>query len=318
MKFAIKIFVASLLVVGTNQLLSQHYLQSAVSRSAMLRLDEAAHAYPRPVTTVFVGDSHMGRAIDPREFGREAFSLWSPGQCFIRSHYRLQDFMDASDHAVERVILSVSLHSFREARVRRITILPWLKYIPFGEVNAAFDLPADFAWTRARAALFPYAGHFEDHFLMREEDVSVEDVIDAQGALPHKPVPAPSEWTQDMALARLALQFESGPEALSEGYAAYLARTVALARTRGASVYLVTTPVTKAYWEEARLLVALEEFYAIIGAQSGATHLDYHDLYFDRPELFRDPDHLNEAGSIEFAKLLKEDMEAIAARQSAE
>lgn len=308
MKMLLKIVVALALILVTNSLLSGYYLRYGVSRSAIRVLDEAAGAYPHPISTLFVGDSHMGRSVDPRVLGPDAYSLWSPGRCFVQSYYLLDVFLDETDHPVDTLVVAVSLHSFREFHLRKITEPPWPKYIRYGEVAKVFEKPAGFVWRRARATFMPYAGNFEDYFLMHRDDVTVEDVVALQGGLPHRKVPPPAEWTAIMATTRLDALFPRGPQPISEGYTIYLGRIVELLRARGAKVVLITTPVTRVYWEEAGAYVSYDAFYAAIARQSGAIYIDYHDLLFDRPELFRDLDHLNEAGSEVFSEQLKADL----------
>lgn len=308
MKMLLKIVVALVLILVTNGLLSDYYLRYGVSRSAVLALDEAPGAYPNPISTLFVGDSHMGRSVDPRIFGPDAYSLWSPGQCYVRSYYRLEAFLDETDPPLDRLVITVGLHSFREWRLRAITKPPWPKYIRYWEVGEAFDRPARFAWHRTRAAFIPYAGNFEDYFLKREENTTVADVVALQGGLPYPQIMPPAEWTAEMATASLDAQFPTGPQPISEGYTIYLGRIVELLRARGTEVVLITAPVTRVYWEEAGAYVSYDVFYATIAAQSGVTYFDYHDLLFDRPELFRDVDHLNEEGSEVFSEQLKADL----------
>ena len=114
----------------------------------------------------------------------------------------------------------------------------------------------------------------------------------------------------ELAILRLNAQFTQGPEPISEGYVIYLERIIALARANGAKVVLITTPVSREYWDAALAYVPIDDFYATIDALR-AKHLDYHDMYFDRPEVFEDSDHLSkDAGSI-FSARLKADLEAL-------
>jgi len=93
----------------------------------------------------------------------------------------------------------------------------------------------------------------------------------------------------------------------------YFEKIMQLCQDHGVDVFLLRIPMSKEFYEEATRIVPVEKLYREVEAIASRYSVyvgmyDYHDLYFEHPEYFFDPDHLNVKGSDLFTTRFAENL----------
>lgn len=318
MRLTMKIVAGIVLALVANGVLSDLYRRGPARSSGNAVLDAAFYEYPHDVEILLVGNSHIGSQVDPRRLGPEAFSLTSPGESYIQTYYRLRYVLEETEHAVDTIVLPASLHCFNVQQTQRMSGAPWPKYLDYWEIGAEFGERGGFAVKYLRDAFAPYTGRFEDFLIEPESDWTIEEVIERQGAKHFSDRPMDADTLAFLASQRVQTHFWDGMERrfwFDERVATYLEKILELAGEHEIRVVLVRTPVSRDYWRLAsdRIDVAYldRRLGDLIAGRAYVTLLDYHDLYYERPELFYDGDHLGETGNALFTEHLRRALDEI-------
>lgn len=318
MRPTIKIVAGVLMALLINGILSELYRRGPAQRSSKAVWDAAFYEYPHDVELLMMGSSHIGMQVDARIMGPNAFTLSTPGESYIQTYYRLRYVLEHTDHPIDTVVLPASLHSFIVQQTTRMDVAPWPKYLDYWEIGAEFGERTNYALKFARNALVPYAGRFEDFVIEANDDWSVEETIEMQGTkfIPDREMDA--ETLKYLSAVRVRDHFWEGMKQqfwFDERVARYLEKVLDLAQEHDIRVVLVRTPLAEEYWRLANERIDVEyldrRVADFIQGRSKVSYLDYYDLYFDRPELFFDGDHLGEAGSAIFTEHLARELEKI-------
>ena len=100
---------------------------------------------------------------------------------------------------------------------------------------------------------------------------------------------------------------------LDSSIAVYFEKILQLCQKNQIRVIMVRIPMSEEFYEEESRIVPVDKLYAAVediacrySVYDGT--MDYHDLFFDHPEYFFDPDHLNIRGADLFTIRLVRDL----------
>jgi len=96
----------------------------------------------------------------------------------------------------------------------------------------------------------------------------------------------------------------------------YFEKILQLCQANNVKVLMVRYPMTREFHEEEIKIVPAEKLFAEIAAITSKYPVfkglfDYHNIFFDHPEYFFDPDHLNVKGSDLFTMQFAKDMKSL-------
>jgi hypothetical protein len=179
----------------------------------------------------------------------------------------------------------------------------WGRYADFLELGALRGDRLGYAGRWAKAGAAPYVG---------ELDVALQWLTRSRHF--RDPTARDAPWTvADVeGGVEAARRHLLGSDPWDEAMVDALRRLVADLRERGIRVILVRFPVTAAYAKESRRLGAdparRDALLAELQAGGGVDHLDHEALFFGRPDLFGDGDHLAPRGKRLFTDVLARDL----------
>jgi hypothetical protein len=270
------------------------------------KMDARWLAGPRPVQVMIAGDSHARFAVEAPVLGR-AVNIAVPGEHYQKTTYRVPWLLDHGTRKVEAVLLpfdAVTFASFKDDSFS--PELVWGRYVDFLELGLRKRQPFRYAGRWAKARLAPYVGEMEVmlQFLLRSKHFRDPEgegsalqltVFESGERAAHRHLFGADPWDPDMEWAFRRLLFELG--------------------SRGLRVVLVRYPVTEDYARESRALGAdpalRDRLLAEIARPGSVEHLDYEALFFGRPGMFADGDHLSQAGKRKFSEILASDLRAL-------
>jgi len=161
---------------------------------------------------------------------------------------------------------------------------------------------------------FSYAGNYKDIQLSILYRIKMKNIEMYRGFRPHRDFRNFAEEAdrQKVAWSKATLIL-SKESYFDPAIRVYFEKIFSLCQSHGVKVYLVRIPMSKEFFEEETKIVSEEKLYREVEAIAAKypvylKTLDYHDLFFDHPEYFFDPDHLNVKGSDLFTEKLSEDL----------
>jgi len=230
----------------------------------------------------FFGDSHAEQTIDQKHFP-EAFNFAVSSENYVETYYKFNRIIDDGVE-VENIVLEIDLHTFSKPRERLfINPLISVKAIPVLEMAR---LKNESAVTLAIKSYLPVFGiglRFVEFTEPKTDDFTELNMT-------HE------------TLKVFEGHFETGGLAFEEPNYEYFLKLLVLAEENDVNVIFMKYPLTKDYDD---LVVANNyskgNYYTRIlwDAEKRLDEyvlLDYYDVFFDHPEYFYDPHHVNDKG----------------------
>jgi hypothetical protein len=264
---------------------------------------------PRSVQLLVAGDSHPRTAIDPNELGDRVVNLAIGGEHYLKTWYRMRLLVEGSRRQVSALLLPFDAASFSSWHGDNFAPeWVWGRYVDFLEVGRVRGDLWRYAGRELKAELFPYAGELRTLNQLRTRRFGFGE------ELPGGDFSALSLADRRASALVMAADHLKDQELVDPGLRWAFEQLLTWARERDTRVVLVSFPVTRHYWQWIERSGAdrrvAEEVLPQVQADPRVIWLDYHDLYFDRDELFADPHHLNPRGRVRFTARLREDLVA--------
>lgn len=254
------------------------------------------------------GDSHACCAINEQEFP-EAGSLATLGESPPIAYYKLLHVLRHRPKRLKAVILQYDWHIISPYRLGEQFETAYagrhLDYLDLARREGqCFERFSDYVSYR----LIPYAGlpnHARTHLELPKALASQVEEHPSFRELPEG-------RKRKLVLFVAALHF--GPGTVSSPLlTGYCRDALALCHAERVPVFLVRYPVSGDYLNVVRDLINWQawdsEMDALMKPFPEAILLDFQELFAEQPELFFDPNHLNEEGTRRFTKLLKSKIE---------
>ena len=312
--FIIRIVLFLLALIVVNTVLDQLYKRFVVHNLLNNTKDEQFDAYTDTLKYLSLGNSHNCVNTYILE---NSFNYGSPGENYIQSYYKLKSILEKSGKRPENVILFADISSFGPKTANRLEYNSyWIKYIDYFEL-AKIKRNRDILSKWLEGKFFSFAGNYKDIQLTFIYAIKIGKLELHNGYRPHRDFKnfALEKNKAKQARAKAAL-YLSKQDYFDKDITFYFEKILQLCQDYDINVILIRIPVTREYFEEASNIVPVDELYEQIQMVSAnypnvTYFLDYHDLYFDHPEYFFDPDHLNPRGSDLFTERLKLDLEGL-------
>jgi hypothetical protein len=303
--------IAGFLLVG----LVLHALASALYVSALqghkaIRLDRTfLERAPKRISVLICGDSHPRTAIDGATLGDRVVNLSLGGEHFLKTWYRMRKLVEGTNRRVDTLVLSLEASSFSSwAAWNFAPEYVWGRYVDFGEIGRIRGDRWGYAARTLKASFFPYAGELRTLAQMRADRFGFGEDLPT-GRMSEDGV----EQQRFAALEQARLHFKD-QDLMDPGLKWAFGRLVRWTRQYDVQLVVVAYPVTRDYWQwveasGADARVREEVLKPLLMLHPDVVRLDYHDLYFDRLDLFADPHHLNPDGRAEFTRVLRQDLQ---------
>lgn len=262
----------------------------------------------RTISYAFFGDSHTRNAIDPRMIPG-AFNFGTSAENYIETYYQLRRILAVDRVTIQTAVFELDPHTFStlltdEGRAFDDLYFYW-QSIPPRELMRIRNLsPLGLLRAYITEVLFPSFG--------RGEDLLGAFIV------PPKLTEIYFGWTRDTEdfstmdmealAARAASKHFGGQERISPLAFEYFLKTIAMARERGIRIVFLRYPLSGPYVAAVDTTYGgSREYYATIFTEirrvlgdRGYDVRDYSGLFFDHPDYFSNPDHLNERGARAF------------------
>jgi len=312
-KFAIRLLLFSALLIVVNYALDLAFKTFSVHNILNKRLDEQFAGYDDTLKYMSMGNSHncVNTWILP-----QSFNYGSPSENYIQSYYKLKYILEKSGKKPEYLLLQADVSTYGQKIADRYEYNSyWIKYIDFPELARIKQSRTVLAkWLEGR--FFSYVGNYKDIQLSIVYRIRIKKLEMHNGYRPHRDYAnfADVKNKEKDAWNKANLFLTKGV-AFDPTIRVYYEKILQLCQDYGVKVVLIKYPITREMFTEESKIVAPDPLYREVTAIASRYPvyqglLDYHDLFFDHPEYFFDPDHLNVKGSDLFTTRLAEDLRA--------
>jgi hypothetical protein len=244
----------------------------------------------------------------------KSFNYGSPSENYVQTYYKFRSVLQKYSKRPEQVILFIDISDFGPKISNRFDYTSyWVKYVDFAELaRLKHDKDLRINWFAGKFC--SYAGNYKEMQLTLLYLIKIGHLDLYRGYHPPRDFRNFAREKDRRKLARKKAElYFTKDDYFDEDMAFYFERLLRLCQDHHINVILIRMPVTKEFFEEASRIVPIDKLYEkadkVISKYPNVIHvLDYHDRYFDHPEYFFDPDHLNPVGSDSLTVQLKKDL----------
>ena len=264
------------------------------------------------VTFIALGDSHPQKAVMVSKI-EDAYNLSSSAESYIHTYYIMKYYLEEGDFHPQVALVEIDPHGFLSAKLEglfRRDPAYWEDYVPYLKVEN--ETLGDKVATYLKGE-FPLFGGFQvflTEYWPRVDlapEPSVLGFVAKDGDISEY---SEGERQRDGA-ARAGSHFEN-QDYMDAAVVEYFQRLIDLLNEYEVSVVLVWYPTSNYYYESVGEYISVETHLGrvedLVEESQVDAVLDYHDLFFDHPEYFTDPDHLNIIGASTMTDRLVEDL----------
>jgi len=309
-RMIVQFFIFTAVFLVFNSLCNELYYQLVTSKTDIASVDRDFRKWAGVTDILVLGDSQPRTSVDP-DILENSYIYAFPGENYIQTYYKLKYFLEKEGLDFKLILLPIDLHSFSSFKTDRIGDHSfWKRYIDYIELGKVKGDLLDYLLFRLEGE-FAYLGGIDATLeYIRSYPVKLETDRGFRG---WKGVLTDKTENEIRQLAKQRAEHHfAGYDYLDKDLFAYFLRTLDLCKQHNIPIVLVRYPITQLYYTEAAALIPVdrlyEQIYAGLDDFGEIPILDYHDLYWDRPELFMDPNHLNVTGAKQFTTLLREDL----------
>lgn len=267
------------------------------------------------LSVVILGDSHPQKDFMAEKLHR-GYNFASSAESYIFTYYKIRHYLEEGPFQPSLAVVPIDMHSFSSFRLTRaLTQDPafWNRYVDYLEVGRESGLFWPYFSNRILGEFALIGGLDAAAAVLWPTEPPTATVMTAGYLRTEEDFSGSSEderWAR--AEERAAFHF-SGYTYNEATLVTYFYRLLDLLESHGVEVVLVWYPVSEEYYLESSSYIPaeshLESVKSLLSDHSPALVLDYHDLFFGRPELFSDSDHLNARGAETLTNQFIQDLE---------
>jgi hypothetical protein len=311
-KFAIRLILFLAILLAVNFALDRAFKAFSVHNFINKMMDDQFAEYNDTLKYLALGNSH--NCINTHIL-EKSFNYGSPSENFIQSYYKLKYILEKSGKKPEYVILQADNSSFGPKASDRYEYNSyWIKYIDYVEL-AKIKNNRDVLLKWPEGKFFSYVGNYKDIQLSILYRIKFKTFEMYHGYRPHRDYHNFADEADKQKVA-----WDKANLVLSkEGYfdpaiKVYFEKILQLCQAHGVRVILVRVPMTKEYYEEETKIIPVDKLWDEVKSITSRYPVyqgtfDYHDLFYDHPDYFFDPDHLNVKGADLFTAQFAKDLE---------
>jgi len=263
----------------------------------------------KKIDFAFFGDSHAFHAANPN-FIPNSFNFASGAENYIKTYYKLNSIINKDNVQVKTVILETDLQTFSTVFTKEPFLYNELElysqFTPLEDIAKIRHISIVQAWIESH---FSFLGRGKEYGILIKEPEFTElslGWMKNTGNLTNLNETAVS-------ISNYKTTY-SGQERISNISMEYFIKTIKLAEENNATIIFIKYPYSKEY---DRVLkennITSDNYYNYIFTQVNLTNvnytiLDYHDIFFNNPEYFGDPEHTNYIGSKILSERIYEDL----------
>lgn len=307
-KFLITSVVFSFVFLAILSALNYYFMSLVLAKTVVQLSDNQFNEYASSTKTLFLGDSHSRNAIDPT-FIPDSFNYAFSGENYAQTYYKLRYVLNNEKTNIKVVILPLDSHSFFVDMAENFqNDWFWKRFIDYGELSRN-DKRISYI-QKTIVSWFPVIDNGGELINNLKSGQKLSVLIKGYSANDGN-FAVVGDKAGD-AKNRVDLQM-NGKGVMDEVLLGYFEKTLELAKLKGVRVYLVKFPVSREYYVSATEATSKNDGYDfkinnVLERHKEATVLDFHSVYFDRPDFFHNSDHLNRAGSVDFTNLLRKNL----------
>ncbi|MFH1120811.1 MAG: hypothetical protein V1775_13390 [Bacteroidota bacterium] len=321
-KKSVKRFILfAALIMLVNIAIDQSFKAFSVHNILNRRMDEQFAAYNDTLKFLALGNSH--NCINTYIL-KNSFNYGSPSENYIQSYYKLKHILEKIGKKPEYIILQADISTYGPKIADRYEYNSyWINYIDYPELaRIKGDRTILTKWLEGK--FFSYTGNYKDVQLSILYRMKIRTLEMHNGYRPHRDYKNFADEPDKRKLAwDKANLFLTKGVYLDNSIKVYFEKILQLCQTSKVRVILVRYPMTKEFNDEEMKIVPVDKLFSEIetiasGYPVYAGLFDYHCIFFNHPEYFFDPDHLNIKGSDLFTRQFARDMENLESGLSAE
>ncbi|MBP6976904.1 MAG: hypothetical protein PHD61_07435 [Bacteroidales bacterium] len=289
-----------ILMVIVNFMLDWAFKAFSVHNIINETMDRQFAGYRGTMKYLTMGNSH--NCINTHIL-ENSFNYGSPSENFIQSYYKLKHILEETGQRPQNLILQADVSSFGPKIANRFEYNSYwahfINYFELARITGNRDVLSQ--WLEGR--FISYAGNYKDIQLSIFYRIKIKTVEIYNGYRPHRDyrnfANEPNRQRMAWNKAKLILSSETY---LDSSIAVYFEKILQLCQENQIRVLMVRIPMSKEFYEEESRIVPVDTLYEAVeniacrySVYDGL--LDYHDLFYDHPEYFFDPDHLNIKGA---------------------
>lgn len=289
------IIIMSLIIININCL----YLKTIENQKQVYK-SQNEYLKLNNIKYVFFGDSHTRNSINPK-FINNTFNFGTGDEDYVETYYKFKKIIEENKN-IKITFFEIDPHTFSDKLRNNNKLFAqtryWSQYLSLKEIK---EFNKKSYSTLYIEKYLPVIGNGKD-FL---------------NILIVKPTPLIKGWTNStktydrstlLAQRRYDILFNKNPK-IDDLSFEYFLKTIKLANDNNISVVLIKYPLSKEFYDEMiRRNYPLTDYYTQIidNITINYTLLDYQKDYFNHPEYFSDPDHLNNIGSMTISESVNE------------
>lgn len=315
-QFARRFILFIILLIIINGMLDHGFKQYSVHNQLNERMDEQFSEYKDTLKYLAVGNSH--NCVNTYILAN-SFNYGSPSESIIQTYYKLKHISETEGKVPEYLIMQSDISSFGPKSANRYEYNSyWVNYIDFIEL-AKIKQDRGVISKCIEGKFFSYAGNYKDIQLSILYRKKMKNLEMYNGYRPHRdyknfakhPSRQRAAWNKAQRILSGDIYFDATTKV-------YLDKIMQLCQKYNVKVVMVRYPMTREFSIEERKIVPADKLFSEVDEIVSRYSVykgtfDYTDLYFDHPEYFFDPDHLNVEGSDLFTKRLAEDLKSLEA-----
>lgn len=274
--------------------------------------DKQIENYSDSLKYLLMGSSH--NTINP-EIVPLSFNYATPNENFIKNYYKLKDLIERRKIIPEYLIMNMELPLFSPFASERFKYDSyWIRYVDYFEV-AKIKNDNDYIYMWFEGNFFSYVGKIREILMTIYYWNFPERIIKGY----RQPVDS-KNFANKIKRTEFARQraelYLSGFDELDENMVMYFNRIMDLCREYNIKVIFLKMPVTEEYYlasfEVADINRLNKDLKGLTSEYNDmAIVLDYESVFFDNPDFFYNPDHLNPEGADSVSRLIKTDLEKL-------
>lgn len=268
--------------------------------------DRQFREFSGTVEFLFVGDSYIQSGVNTKIIGN-CFNYSAPLETYVQSYFRFKAVLYRFKKKPAVIVIPFSPASFSSNYTDNMQMNDsyWIRYVNYFEL-AAVKKDTRLLKRWIIGSFFSYAGNYTLFYknLVKKSAIRLGYVsMTADYSL--------DEQAKEHAINRAGIYF-SGKSYYDSIQSMYFEKILQLAKINGVKIVLLKTPVSKPFYEAMKAYFQPEKLdekvMKIVNKYPDVTVLDYRFLFFEQPDCFRNPDHLNSRGSTALSLKLKEDL----------
>jgi hypothetical protein len=310
-KFIIRSLLFVVFLITANFVLDWSFKALSAHKKVNEMMDEQFAEFDGTFTFLAMGNSHncINTHILPN-----SFNYGSPGENYIRSYYKLKYILEQSGRKPEYLLLQADISCFGPKISDRFEYnYYWIKYVDYIEL-AKIKGDKDVVYNWVEGKFFSYAGNYKDLWLSIVYRIKMKKLEMYRGYREHRNYRNFADEMNREKVGRDKANLVLTKDVyLDQAIRVYFEKIMQLCQANGVKVILVRFPEAKEFYEEETRIVPVDKLYSEVDSIAAkfpvySGILSYQEMFFDHPEYFFDPDHLNVEGSDLFSARLAEDL----------